>query len=155
MSGGNLWNVRFCLLLEKKLYEWKYFWRKFFAFTYSVLTLKGIIRTKIFLALIYCVLVFVDYCKKAQTNENISGWNLLLVPLCLLLEKVWHEYNYLWRKFIASSFLFIILKSIISMKIFLAHIYCLFLFLCYCEKCHTNENMSKANLLLVSFSLIL
>ena len=37
------------------------------------------------------------------------------------------------------------------MKIFLAQVYCLFPFVYYCEKYHTNKNISDANLLLVLF----
>ena len=54
---------------------------------------------------IYCLFLLVIMKYRYHKNENISE-----------------------TKFIACSFLFIIVKDIIGMKIFLEQIYCLFLF---------------------------
>ena len=140
--------------------------------------LKSIIRMKIFLVQTYSLFLFIYYCKKYHKNENISGADLFFVSFSLLLEKVSHEWKYFRDKFIVCSFLFVIVKGILRIKIFLAQIYCWFLsfiivksimrikiFLAqvcglfdlvyYCKNYHTNKNISGANLFLVPFCLLL
>ena len=119
ISFGKLLLVPFCLFMYKVSYEWKYLWCKFVASFFLFNTTKSIIRMKIFLAETYCLLLFVFYCKKYLTNESLSSANLLLVAFCLLFQKVSYEWKYVWRKFIACCSLFIIVKSVILMKIFL------------------------------------
>ena len=106
-------------------------------------------------AKIYCSFLFIYYCKKYHTNENFSSANFFLVPFCLLLYKVSYDSKYFWRKFIACSFLFIIVRSSIRIKIILAQICCFFVFVYYCKKYHTNGNISGANLLFAPFCLSL
>ena len=137
------------------LCEWKYFCRKFIACSFMFIIVKSIIPIKIILAQIDCLFLFVYYCKRYRKNENISGANLLLVLFCLLLLEVSYEWKYVRGKFIACSVLFIIVKSIMRMKILLAQFYSLFLFAYYCKKYQTNKNMFSGNLLLVPFCLLL
>ena len=57
----------------------------------------------------------------------------------------------LYHKFIACSFLFLIVKGFIAIKIFLAQIYCFFLFGFDSQRDHSNQNISGTNLLLAPF----
>ena len=151
----------------------KIFLAQIFCLFIFFIFVKSIIRMKIFLAQIYCLLFFVYYCKKYDKNENISRWSLLFVIFCLFMWNLSYQWKYFLRKFIASSFLFIIVKSdewksfwhkfitffflfifvkiILQMKIFLAQTYSLLLLFYYCKKYHMNENISVASLLLVPF----
>ena len=110
---------------------------------------------KMFLAKLFCLFPFVYYYKKCHTDKNKYRTILLLVLFSLLLQKVSYEWEYFWCKFVTCSFLLSIAKSIIRIKIILAEIYCFFFLVYYCKKCHTNENISDANLLFLLSCLLL
>ena len=138
-------------MIVKSIIQMKIFMTKIYCLFLFLLYCKKYHKDEKFLGQVYCLFPLLYYHKKFHTNENICGANLLLVSFCFLFRKVSYEWKYLWRKFLSCSFLFIIVISVISMKIFLAQVYSLLLFVYFC-KYHTNENISDANSLLVSSS---
>ena len=120
-------------IIVKSLIRINIFLAQIYCLYLFFIILKTNIQLKIFLAQIYCLFFFVSCCKKYHTNDNTSGANLLPVLSFYYCKK----------------YLFIIVKSIMRMKIFLGQVYYLFPFVYYCKEYHKNKIISGANLLLL------